>query len=207
MKKPMIEFINREIKNFSSVYLTLVPQSNRQEAEILISQLKDNLNSVFEQRYFYVRHKTGLVGKFSSLKDVALDLNYSERTLECYISKGDGEADFNGVKVSIAPLEEVEVAPTDEGFWFRDLEGKVSKFDNLENAAKICKIKPKTLSVYLSSGKGKASTKMGVISTSPLRELTFTESFEQNYYLKHGYYPDPSEIPDEPRTNSQGRRY
>jgi hypothetical protein len=207
MKKAMINFINSEISTMIEKILSSSPSTKKDEISKIYNETFSKLNLAFTEKAFYARDKFGKVSKFLNLNDLSSHINYPSKTIDCYLSKGDGVATFKDFLVSTIPIFDVEINPVEEGFWFRDLKGKVSKFDNLENAAKACKLRPKSLYTYLSSGKGKASTKMGVISTSPLRELTFTESFEQNYYLKHGYYPDPSEIPDEPRTNSQGRRY
>lgn len=206
MKKPMIDFINRSVLSMLERVLRVTPSTKKEEVENIFKEVSSTMNATFSEDAFYMRDKFGKVSKFLTIKDLAAKINYTEKTIECYLSKGGGEATFKNILVSTIPLLETEISQVEESFWLRDLNGKVLKFATIEEVAKICNIKVKTLEVYLSVGKGQTVTKNGVISTSQLYELSPTDNFEQNYYLKHGYWPDPAEVPDIPKVNSSGRR-
>ena len=198
MKKPLIKFINDEAQILLESILLVTKKQKSQEINNLFETYKTKLNLILTEKKFYVRFKTGLVADYSKLSEVATAINYAEKTIENSLGKGGGITNLGGNLISIAPLEQGEIIEVEEGFWFRDSSGQVIKFTEIDKLAKICGVKPKTIGQYLTTGKGKAQTKKGLISKTPLRAMSRTEAWEQDYFDKHGIYPNPSDVPDEP---------
>lgn len=195
MKKEFIQYLNSELNVALSSLIEVFPKSKSSEIQKIFDKLSTNINSVFCREYVYLRDAQGKVQRFKELGEVATITQKSIFTLDKYLTSRGGTANFSGWTLSIFPLDELEIIPIKIIYWVRTTEGKVLQFFDLDEAAKFLRIKTQSLYCYLSNGKGKAQTKCGIVSTSPLTELTPDEAYQQQFYSKHGRWPEDHELP------------
>lgn len=193
------DFIISEAEKCFEGLLLLIPSTRHSEAKKLFFDSKTKINSVFCDRKIFLRHKTGQVSEFKNVYDAAKSIDYNVVTLENYLRKGKGYFEFSGYTISIVPIKELDIV--EEGFWFRDSNGKVQRCDTVEKLAKVSGLKVESLRLYLRKGGGFAQTKRGHVSNKPMEDLSFSDTYRLTYFNKHGRWPDINEIPHDPSDN------
>lgn len=197
MSQQISNFVKQELKNLKVEILKLISKSKIEDLEKLFLNSTLKISDVIEKKLYYTRDRFGRVESFSDIEEVSKMLNIKPTTLKCYLS-GKGYETVKGYIVSKTPLEEMEINNPNldpNQLWIRNNDGTVKVVKNIDEAAKILKLSARTLYTYLSAGKGIATTKHGLVSKSPLTELSFNDAFQLTFKLKHHRWPEDHELP------------
>lgn len=196
------EEIIGELNQLKTGIIPYLKKDDSQLVEKLFEKFENFLESANIDNFYFLRLKNGEIKKFRSAKDLAQELGISHQYALSLIYKGGkvGKLKSNLFSRDLALLnkvaEQIKFRLVDCELYFRDLQGKVSSFDTIDELANAVGMKPSTIRTYFSNAqKPIIELKVGTVSKIKIEELTEAEAFERSFVLKNGRVPNHDELP------------